>query len=257
MPELPEIESTLQTIAPEVVGAYCTKVVLKSSRLPQTVNAQDLVGRKLLNIARRGKYLLLMFSGNETMLLHFAMTGRLLTNIIGQHERMFLMFDNGRNLHFSDQRNFAKMWILPTGHIGEFELLKHLGLDAISPAFAGEYMYSATQGSTLSVKEWLMEQRNVAGIGNLYASEICHEVQVDPHRYAATLTLDQCVCLVDATKRLLRAYIDIEVAHGWQRGYTLHQVYQHEGQPCSRCGTIIQKDILGGRGTYWCPHCQK
>lgn len=257
MPELPEIESTLRTIIPEVVGAYCTKVLLKSSRLSQTVNAQDLVGRKLLNVARRGKYLLFMFSGNETMLLHFALTGKLLVNISGPNERMFLQFDNGRCLHFFDQRNFAKMWILPTSHIWEFSLLKELGPDATEFGFDGRYLYRAVPGSTLSVKEWLMDQHKVAGVGNIYATEACYAAGIDPHRYAVTLRLEECIRLVGALQSLLQTYISVETEYGWAKGYELHECYGHDGQPCKKCGHIIQKDNLGGRGTCWCPYCQK
>lgn len=257
MPELPEIESTVRAVGPLVKGATLVDFKLQSSRLVQAGKIDELLHRHVLNTYRRGKYLLMSFSGDATMVLHFAMTGKLVANVIGPHERLFMRFDNGRCLHFSDMRNWAKLWVLPTSQLYLFDPIKKLGPDALEQGVDGRWLFGAIQGHYETIKEFLMEQTNIAGIGNIYANEILYAINVDPARYAAYLSLEECYQLVTAMQTILWHYIEDELEHGWSHANILHQVYGRDGLACPKCGTIFMKDTIAGRGTYWCPHCQK
>jgi len=269
MPELPEVEVTRRGLAPRLVGRTIDAIEVREPRLrwPVPRDVRGLAGRKLLDVARRGKYLLLD-CGDGHLIVHLGMSGSL--RILpagtppGRHDHVDLRFGSSV-LRLRDPRRFgAVLWTAepPEAH----PLLRHLGLEPLSRAFDGPRLHALTRGCRVRIKPFLMDGRRVVGVGNIYASESLFLAGIDPRRAARRLSAADCARLADAIKRTLRSAIrsggsslrDFVGSDGAE-GYFQRRawVYDRAGMACRRCGGAVRRLVQGQRATFFCAGCQR
>lgn len=270
MPELPEVETTLRGLYPHIMQQKIVQVIIRchSLRWPVPKNLkQNLLGRKVSNLERRGKYLLLQVD-QGTVIIHLGMSGRiqlLSLNIPAQkHDHIDIAFSNHKILRFTDPRRFG--FFLWTEHSPLLHpLLKDLGPEPLTQSFTGNYLYQKTQKSKVAIKVLIMNSKVVVGVGNIYANEALFMAGIHPQAPANTLSLKQCRQLAVAIKKVLRQAIksggttlkDFLDSEG-RAGYfaTALQVYGRDKLPCMRCQTLVQSMRLAQRSTFFCPTCQ-
>lgn len=271
MPELPEVETTRRGIAPHLLGRIITGVILRTAklRLPLAPTFGDeLAGRRIVAVERRGKYLLITCDGG-TLIVHLGMSGHLrlaaAKTPAGKYDHVELVLDNGRLLRLNDPRKFGTVvWV--TGDPLQHPLLANLGPEPLTGDFSAAYLNERSRGRTVAVKPFLMDNRIVAGIGNIYANEALFRAGINPATPAGRLTRQQCTLLAAAVQEVLteaialggttlRDYLDGEGKPGYFRLNL--RVYGRSGESCGHCAAAIQLSRLGGRSTYWCPVCQQ
>lgn len=274
MPELPEVEVTAEELrraglsAPIVAvdGQFPCRVFHACS--PDSL-ADDLIGRRIRTIGRRGKYLLLGFDDGATLLLHRGMSGGLRVRdsatAPGRYTRLTLSFADGPALDFSDPRLFGRVAFFRRAEDRDRYLARRLGRDALAPMGAAE-LRSLFGARRQAIKLLLLDQRLLAGIGSLYADETLWSVRVHPATPGDQVTDSQYAALAIAIPTILEA----SIRRGGTTSAREHlaaedrlpaaerplQVYGRVGRPCPRCATPIVRVVLGGRGTYFCPMCQ-
>lgn len=273
MPELPEVETIRCGLEAAVVGATILDVKLSAVRLRQSYPehfAERLTGRRIVAVRRRAKYLLIDLDGGETLLSHLGMSGawrvqageaRALT-----HDHIRLRLADGRTLVYRDPRRFGLATLCPTAEIVTHPLLAGLGPEPLGDAFDAVTLLARCRGKAGALKPFLMDQKVVVGVGNIYASEACFRARVSPFLPAGELTRAQARRLVLAIRDVLEEAIasggstlrDYAGADG-APGYFQHrfEVYGREGEPCTLCGAPIRRAIQAQRATYWCAKCQK
>ncbi len=271
MPELPEVETTRRGLAQHLEGAVVTGVVIRCDRLrwpiPQSL-PERLIGQQVLSLKRRAKYLLLDF-GCGTLILHLGMSGslRILPDATQpeKHDHFDLLLDSGKLMRLRDPRRFgAVLW--HEGDIHTHPLLVKLGPEPLEPGFDARYLYQATRGRSISIKQFIMDGGVVVGVGNIYASEALFSAGISPQLKAGTLSLARCEKLVDVIRATLTAAIeaggstlrDFVNASG-NPGYfqQQHWVYGRAGEPCRTCTAPIQQIKQGQRSSFYCRLCQK
>lgn len=270
MPELPEVETARRGIAPRLTGRRIAGVAVRNAALRWPVPpglALALPGRRIADVRRRGKYLLLDCDGG-TLILHLGMSGslRLVAGASAPtpHEHVDLLLDDGLALRLRDPRRFgAVLWTEadPLAH----PLLRDLGPEPLTAAFSADTLHRATRGRRAAIKNVLMDSRVVAGVGNIYASEALFRAGVRPSTPAGRLSLARCVRVVEAVKATLRAALraggtslrDFVDSDGNLGYFQLRLwVYGRAGEPCRACGAPVRGKRLGQRSTFWCPRCQ-
>lgn len=272
MPELPEVETVRRAIAPVLEGALLEHVDIRDARLVRpfdpAIVAGELVGERVADVGRRGKYLIVGFDSGRSLLVHLRMTGSLRHARRGAladdpHTRAVLRLDNGSDVAYRDVRRFGTWEIFELG-----ELNPHLGsrlgpepLGSLSAARLGERL----AGRRAPLKSALLDQRTIAGLGNIYVDEALWYSCVHPLRVAGSLDERELVRLHRAIRRVLRA--GIERQGSTLRDYALpdgsygsmqdeFRAYGRGGEPCNRCRTALVRIVVGGRTTTFCPHCQ-
>lgn len=257
MPELPEVETLCRQLRPVIVG---TEIVETRVIDPKLGVIEGLQGREIRRVTRYGKALEMELGGDLSLLFHFRMTGRLLWqngNGLLPHTRLVISFSHGR-ISLIDPRRFATVTVHEKG------TCTSLGNDPLDD-FNPTHLWAIAQQCTLPIKSFLMDQRRLAGIGNIYACEILHHAQVDPWRRADSLSYKEWEGIGEAAGKILTRAIacrgtsvsdwrDLFGKEGEHQHYLV--VYNREGAACSRCGGMIQRRKLSGRGTYYCPACQ-
>jgi formamidopyrimidine-DNA glycosylase len=270
MPELPEVETLRRSLLAHVVGSAVLKVDVRERRLRRPLDAnleRFLPGRTFTGIGRRGKYLLFEIDDGQTLLVHLGMSGHLavrpaLADSVA-HDHVRIELSSGSALVFNDPRRFGLMRV---GRIPELEELRNVGCDPLLEQWPLETWRRVTKERRMPIKNFLMDQRLIAGIGNIYANEMLYEAGIRPRRRASRLRLAELQRLSEAMQAVLREAVrlggssisDYRDADG-QRGYfqMRHAVYDRADQPCRRCTTIIRRIVLSGRSTFYCPSCQK
>lgn len=271
MPELPEVETTRRGLLPHVVGRRIRSVVVRNPNLRWPVPpdlARRLEGEEVLDVRRRGKYLLFDCRGGH-LLVHLGMSGRL-TLVpedaeVRAHDHVDLRFEGTRSLRLTDPRRFgAMLWV--SGKAEDHALLRGLGLEPFDPAFTGEALHRKARGRRVSVKQFLMDSRVVTGVGNIYASEALFQAGVRPSRSAGRISRERWVRVAASVRSTLERAIaaggttlrDFASAEG-HAGAFQHQraVYGREGEPCPACRTPIRAVRQGQRSTFYCPRCQR
>jgi formamidopyrimidine-DNA glycosylase len=270
MPELPEVETTLQGILPHIKRQTIAKVIVRQTHLrwPVPSNLQQILSLKTISdVKRRAKYLLLS-TDSGTLIIHLGMSGhlRILLDCSqpNKHDHIDVVFRNNKLLRFTDPRRFgAFLWV--EGDPYQHPLLKDLGIEPLSKNFSGKYLWSKAQGRTLPIKSLLMDNKIVTGIGNIYATETLFEAGIDPLSPTQSLSLERLNRLTRAIKTILRQAIkqggttlkDFIKSDG-KPGYFSHQLkaYGRKGLPCIICHTILQSIQIGQRNTVYCKHCQ-
>jgi formamidopyrimidine-DNA glycosylase len=291
MPELPEVEITRRRIEPVLVGRRIARVHTSADSYffltPPDVLARGLEGGEVRALERRGKYLLAELEGGRRLLLHLGMTGQLFAGGARSvrllsatarsalapedqpdfepdaHTHLRLSFaDAGCEVLLRDVRKFGKVRLLEPGQSDP--RLDRLGVDAL--AATGDDLYGGTRGRKVAIKNLLLQQAVLAGIGNIYADEGLFGAGIRPTRAARRLTRPDCERLVEGVQRVLRRSIETGgssisdfVAPDGSDGHYQDErrVYARAGEPCRECGTPIRKIVLAQRGTHYCPRCQR
>ena len=273
MPELPEVETVRRALEAEVSGRLVTAVRGRPVRLrrpldPDAVRA-GLVGRRLAGFRRRGKFLLLDTTDGGGLLVHLGMSGRLRLwpegTTAGSHTHLRLSLDDGRELALVDPRRFGLAVFLPPGAEAEEPALVALGPDALDPDLP-EVLDAALERRRAPVKAVLLDQRVVAGLGNIYACEALWRAGVHPARPARSLSRPRRRRLGAAAREVLEEAVarggttlrDFAGVDGRAGMFRLElAVYGREGEPCPRCRAPVRRAPLAGRSTWWCPRCQR
>lgn len=270
MPELPEVETVLRGLAPHITGRRLAGARVGDPRLrwpvPEGLD-ERLRGRDIRSCRRRAKYLLLELD-EETLILHLGMSGslRLLTHPPppDRHDHVDLLLEGGACLRLRDPRRFGAVLLAadPRHH----PLLVGLGVEPLSDTFNGDWLHAASRGRKAPAKAFLMDARQVVGIGNIYANEALFQAGIDPRTAIGRLSRARCLALADTIKDVLhraiaaggstlRDFVDSQGEPGYfQQTY---QVYGRTSQPCRCCGTPIRSLRQSGRGTFYCPACQR
>jgi formamidopyrimidine-DNA glycosylase len=270
MPELPEVETTRRGIAARVLGQVVRAVVVRQPRLrwpiPRSLS-RELPGQTIDSVTRRGKYLLLGTRGGS-VILHLGMSGSL--RIVSQatapekHDHVDLLLANGECLRLRDPRRFgAVLWTRrdPARH----KLLLNLGPDPLTADFSGEHLYRRSRGRARAIRDFLIDGREVAGIGNIYANEALFEAGIDPRRAVGQISrrrYDQLALAVRATLKrgIARGGATLRDFRGsdGRAGYfqLSVNVYGRAGEPCRVCGRRLRAQALGGRRVFFCTRCQ-
>lgn len=268
MPELPEVETIRAQLAPRLEGRTLSRVEILDSRLtrpcdPLTV-ASRLEGRRVLAVERRGKYLLLRLDEGLGLLVHLRMTGSFGSSPT-TYERALLELDDGSRLAYRDVRRLGTWLVLDEDELDPYLAAKN-GPEPLGPRFTARWLGAQLARRRAALKAVLLDQRVVAGLGNIYADEALWRARLDPLRPASSLSPDEARRLQRAIRAALRVGIG-------RQGSTLRdyaapdgssgsmqdefRVYGREGEPCERCGAPIAKARVGGRGTSFCPRCQR
>ena len=267
MPELPEVETIRSQLAPRLEGRTLVRVEILDPRLTRPIDlfevAEELEGDSVRSVERRGKYLVLRLDSWLALLVHLRMTGSFGFEPT-THERAVLELDDGTRLAYRDVRRFGT-WLVVEGAELEPYLASKNGPEPLSPRFTAAWLGSRLAVRRAAVKSVLLDQRVVAGLGNIYADEALWRARVSPLLPAQDVDADEIRRLQRAIRAALRAGIE-------RQGSTLSEyrtpdggrgamqeefrVYGRDGLPCRRCGTTITKTRVGGRGTWYCPRCQ-
>ena len=272
MPELPEVETTRNGIAPFTEGQTIDHVVVRQSKLrwpiPEDLN-QHIAACKIVSVSRRAKYLLIHLP-HGVIMVHLGMSGSLrvfeadLAPEAGKHDHVDLVLQNGTVLRYHDPRRFGA-WLWFSGAVETHPLICKLGPEPLEEAFSAEYLQAALSTQKRALKLALMDNHVVVGVGNIYANEVLFCCKLLPTTMAKDVTAEQCQTLVNEIKSVLTLAIaaggstlrDFVNSDG-KSGYFQQQyfVYGRDGEACHECGEPICKSILGQRSSFYCPHCQ-
>ncbi len=273
MPELPEVETVRRMLEQSVRGSVIRTVRLSGQRLRERVSSslpRRLRGRAIQRLDRRGKFLLFRLDGGLTLISHLGMSGRWLVLDPGErgpdrHVHACIGLGDGRRLCFQDVRRFGLLRLAATTEVERDPALARLGPDPLSVPPETMGLERAARASRVAVKSFLMDQRRIAGLGNIYASEVLHRAGVDPRRAAGSLGAAEWrrvaseigIVLGEAIARMGTSFRSFRTIRGEPGEYgELLRVYDRAGEPCRRCGTPIRRIVQGGRATFFCPSCQ-
>jgi formamidopyrimidine-DNA glycosylase len=292
MPELPEVETVRRGLAPVMLGARIDKLVLRRAdiRFPFPASFEKrLTGRRIVDMSRRAKYLLFGLDSDETLIAHLGMSGsfRIEKTAVStpgsflherskdpKHDHVVMVLDNGYVVTYNDPRRFGFMDLAATRALAEHPRLSGLGAEPLAPDFDAHCLAKLFAGARTSLKAALLDQKRIAGLGNIYACEALFRARLAPTRQARILAdargapTRAAAAIAEAIRNVLGEAIeaggstlrDHRQANG-ELGYFQHvfKVYDREGQPCvrERCRGIIARTVHSGRSTFYCPVCQK
>ncbi len=275
MPELPEVETVCRGLEPVLVGQVIARadVRRKDLRKPFPKGLKTLLElAKVTHITRRAKYIRIHLDNDYVLLIHLGMSGRIVFHPSDYkpqvHDHFILHMKNGQQIVLNDPRRFGIVDIVRTGDMDAHVLFSHLGPEPLSNSFSGPVLATALAGKKAAIKQVIMDQRIVVGVGNIYASEALFMAGINPEKPAGKLKPDHAEALVRAIKTVLQKAIraggstlrDHRQANG-ELGYFQHSfsVYDREGQSCVVCAgkRPIMRITQGGRSTFYCPSCQK
>jgi formamidopyrimidine-DNA glycosylase len=275
VPELPEVETIRRRLEPALVGRRFEHVEIADPRLtrpePPEVVAAELEGERVRAIGRRGKYLIVEFESGRHLLIHLRMTGNVLhparsLSDDDPHRRAVVRLDDGSDVAYRDVRRFGTWELLEPGELEEYFTARRLGGEPLERSFTTTSLERAFANRRAPVKAALLDQRAAAGVGNIYADEALWRARIHPLRPAGSLSKDELAALRKAVRQALETGIarqgatlrDYRAPDGARgRMQERFRVYGRAGEPCPRCGTPIEKIRAGGRGTWFCPSCQR
>ena len=273
MPELPEVE----TIASELNARLAGRIIDGTEVLwPRTVGypspdefAAAATGTRVEGVGRRAKYLLIRLAGGGQIAIHLRMTGRLTIEPAqaprAPSTRLVLRLDGGDELRFADVRKFGRFYLVPAGHTLPLRSFATLGPEPLEEAFTPDLLAARVAARRGNVKAALLDQRLVAGLGNIYADEALFRARIHPRRTLASLSAAEIWALHEAIVSVLTqalgqggtSFSDYRTTWGRLGGYQNElSVFRKAGSPCSVCGTPLERAVVAGRGTYYCPGCQ-
>jgi formamidopyrimidine-DNA glycosylase len=283
MPELPEVETVRRGLLPVLEGAVIAQAFVNRPDLrwplPDRM-ADRLTGRRVTALRRRSKYILADLDNGETLLVHLGMSGRMLISgaQLGsfyhdhpapqKHDHVVLHMDSGARVTFNDARRFGAMDLMPTETADQHMLLAGLGPEPFGNDFNEPYLSGRLKGRKTPIKAALLDQRIVAGLGNIYVAETLYRARISPLRLAGDLGEGQVHSLVPVIREVLAEAIeaggsslrDFRQANGELGYFSKHfQVYDREGDPCETpgCAGTITRTVQSGRSSFWCPACQR
>ena len=270
MPELPEVETTVQGLRPALEGQILSRVEPRRADLRFAFPAdlrQRLTGARVTALGRRAKYGLIGTDRGDTMTFHLGMSGRwrLDPETIGTHDHLVLETGAGRQLALNDPRRFGSVDLFPTADLERYPAFAAMGPEPLGPDFTADYLARALAGRSAPIKALLLDQRIVAGLGNIYVCEALHMAGISPARAGGRIGRKRLGLLVPAIRAVLEAAIEAggSTLRDYARpsgelGYFAKQwrVYGREGEPCG-CGAPVKRRVDGGRSTFYCAACQR
>lgn len=273
MPELPEVETIARNLRRTVIGKRIVQVSVSGKSLRRPVSPQFAARLRNLTVSgvyRRGKYLILSARPHGFWLIHLGMSGRVFYNpaegLAGRHTHAVVRFDDGSELHYRDHRRFGLLAVYRCPRLRDIPEVKTLGRDPLAPGFRAPWLHRLLCRSRQEIKSFLLDQRRIAGIGNIYACEALFRARLHPARRCDTLSLDETERLVRSTRRVLWSairhrgtsfsdFMDMDGHSGGHQRYLA--VYQRQGRRCARCDSTIERIVQGNRSSFFCPHCQR
>lgn len=276
MPELPEVETVMRGLAARLDGRVLAEVEVRRPDLrwplPERM-AERLTGRRILGLRRRAKYILVDLDDGTSWMIHLGMSGRMLISDgskppLEAHDHVIFRTDDGTWVKFNDARRFGMMDLWPTAEVERHKLLKGIGPEPLGNAFSGPALESALAGKYTPIKAALLDQKVVAGVGNIYACEALHRSGISPRRLSLNVWGSRAERLADAVKTVLTEAIaaggsslrDHRQVSG-ELGYFQHtfRVYDRDGEGCPtpECGGTVKRLVQSGRSTFYCPRCQR
>lgn len=270
MPELPEVETTVRGLAAVLEGAVLSHVEPRRADLRRPIPAdlrQRMQGARVTGLGRRAKYGLIETDRGDTLIFHLGMSGRWIIDPseIGKHGHLIVETDAGRRLVLDDPRRFGSLDLVATDALSAFSPFVSLGPEPLGPDFTAELLKHALAGRAAPIKALLLDQRIVAGLGNIYVCEALNMAGIAPTRAGGSISLARLRVLVDAVREVLEAAIiaggstlrDFARPDG-ELGYFFKQwrVYGREGEACP-CGDLVRRRVDGGRSTFYCAKCQR
>jgi formamidopyrimidine-DNA glycosylase len=276
MPELPEVESLRRLLVRSVVGRTIVHATVTNAALRRRVPsdfARQIVGRRIERLGRRAKYLMVELGGELTMLVHLGMSGSLTrrcgafpeSSFDRRHDHLELKLDDRSRLVFNDPRRFGLVKLVARADAASCSELRALGPEPLGPDFNSAYLAQKARGRRAAIKNFLMDQKVVAGIGNIYAAEILFRAGVRPARRVYTLSRTELKRIAEATPNVLREAIGLRGttfrsyrdSRGKPGAFSRRlKVYGRENEPCPRCWAPIKNVVVGQRASFFCPRCQ-
>jgi len=289
MPELPEVETVRRGLSKLIIGRTVKSVASDTPKsFPNTSIDVDhfLIGAKIKNVRRRAKVLLIDLTTEYTLVIHLKMTGQMVfiksrdnerfgaghpnDSLVGElpdrSTRVTVAFDDGSHLYFNDQRKFGWMKLIPSIEVPNIDFMQKVGPEPLETDFTpSEFAGRFKRRARTNIKAALLDQTVIAGVGNIYADESLWGAKIHPQRLVSTITGAEFEVLYNELREVMnlaiekggstdKNYVNAEGKRGSYMDFA--RVFRREGKPCPRCGTIIVKTKVAGRGTHVCPHCQ-
>ena len=273
MPEMPEVEIIRRSLDKSLAGRTVMKVDIilpRQIKWPDTETFRALLtGHKFSRAERVGKFLILVMDNGAELVVHLRMTGHLAYHASkddgDKYARIRFLLDNGAVLTYGDARTLGAVYALKKGERQRIKALAEMGAEPLSEEFTAEYLKNVCAGRKITIKQLILEQKSVGGVGNIYADEALFAAKIFPGKQAAELTDCELTRLRDAINKVIAAGIedggttfrDYQNAEGKKGNHQENLfVYARNGQKCRLCGETIKKITVGGRGTHFCPRCQ-
>jgi formamidopyrimidine-DNA glycosylase len=269
MPELPEVETVRRELEPWLTG----RTIIKAERLdapsgPKYAGLECAAGQDILAVNRRGKFMILPLSGGDELIIHLGMTGIISPKPFDKHVRAKLTLNEGNNpeLYFQDVRRFGRFLVVRAGEYKTLPTLDAIGPEPLTEDFTEAQFSKALKKSSTAIKTYLLSQKPVSGVGNIYADEALWRTNIHPLTPANKISKDKIPLLINAIREILAASIeaqgttlnDYRTVNGEVGEYiTQLKAYGHEGDACDNCGTTIERMVIGGRSSFYCRQCQK
>jgi len=286
MPELPEVQTIVDELNEKIKGRVIEDVWVGKKKLIKNFSVSELKGKKIVQVARRAKYIIIELSDDLILLVHLKMTGHFLLgkwktekdesfpaiegpikdDPYNSYVHIIFYLDSGEELGFSDLRQFGKMELYTKKEFSNLKEIKELGPEPFSKAFTLDYFKSIVKKKKTNIKKLLLDQEKIAGIGNIYSSEILFLSKINPERKTESLTEEEMESIYEAIKIILKKALalkgtsmsDYRRLKGNKGNYQSSVlVYGRKGMKCLDCNGIIRYVKIGSRGTFYCPHCQK
>lgn len=272
MPEMPEVETVRRILQKKVVGKTISKTIIKDPIIIKEISPIDFAnaihGKTIEGIERYGKYLFFML-GDITLVSHLRMEGKYFIydqHELKKHDHIAFKFTDGTLLVYNDTRKFGTMHLMQTSEMWSHPALSKLGIEPLSADLTPTYLRTKAKGKTKTVKEFLLDQTVICGLGNIYVDEVLFMSKIHPKTSVANLKPRHYQAIVDNTNLVITKAIDEggTTVKSFMASNEAHGLFQHSlnvygrtGQACNVCGSTIEKIKIGGRGTHFCPKCQR
>lgn len=273
MPELPEVETVKRVLSTQLTGQKIKNIKINNAQVIAHPSADDFCGRLheqvIEDFQRRGKYIIIGLESGDRLIVHLRMTGCLLVTPADypceKHTHVILSFENGSELRFEDTRRFGRFWLIGKNEEDTYSGISKLGIEPFDKVLTAEYLMTSFGKRKKAIKECLLEQSVICGIGNIYSDEILFAAKIHPERSAASLTLEEWERLSKAIPEQLTYFIEKNIITPEEylltkgkeyRNTPYLRVYGHSGEPCPNCATLLQKSVVGGRSSVYCVECQ-
>ena len=273
MPELPEVETVCRSLRPHIVGRRISRIEVLEPRLRTRIEESalaPLVGRKITEIGRRGKYILIRLAGGWVWVFHLGMSGKLICvapkSARRKHDHIVVHLNGGGEFRYHDPRRFGLSLVTTTQGLEGLAQLRHLGVDPLDADLTGDYLFRFTRASRRRIRDLLLDQQIIAGLGNIYANEVLFLTGVKPTARSYRLTRNRVCLMAQTIPELLReairwcgtSFSDYRDADDKRGAFQEHlRVYDRQGEVCRVCSSTIKRVALGNRSAFYCPSCQK
>jgi formamidopyrimidine-DNA glycosylase len=273
MPELPEVETVCRSLRPHLLGRTIRRVRVLEPRLRVPVDqrsVKSLAGKRVDGVSRLAKYILLDLSEETVWIFHLGMSGKLVcaaSNTPRQkHDHIIVELEGGKELRYHDPRRFGLSLVAKKNRLKELPQLRRIGIDPFDPALNGDYLFRFTRASGRRIRDLLLDQQVIAGVGNIYANEILSRAGIKPTTRSHRLTRRQARGIATAIPDLLgdairwcgTSFSDYRDADDKSGEFQDHlRVYDRDGEGCRVCPSVIKRVAIGNRSAFYCPTCQK